>query len=334
MFNVLSLFDGCGMAFQALKNAGIKVNNYYASEVDKYAISVAKNQHPEIIQLGDINNIGVYAYEYPDCDCCGEPYCHKHFSHFSDCDCIGVSQLEDLNIDFVIFGSPCTNLSSGKWFAKTNGVGFEGDSKLFYKAVELLKLIQPKYFLMENVASMKKEHRDIISKELGVEPVKIDSRAFLPQMRKRLYWCNWKVEVPKIQKHDLNDYLINNLPPELYNILSDKEMAYMNATTKAGRTRWSFANHSDTAEGYTKCLTANLKRGVPYNVLIDRRYGTEIYRKFRPFEIEALQGLRHGYSAFSNHGKQISDYQRFKMLGNGFNVPTIEYIIKQNNNLC
>lgn len=149
---VLSLFDGISCGRIALERAGILVESYYASEVDKYAISVAQKNYPDTIQLGDINTID--------------------FKQF-----VG-------KIDLIIGGSPCQDLS----VAKQNREGLSGkQSGLFWKFVEALETIKPRFFLLENVASMSKENKDIISKALGVEPILINSALVSAQQRKRLY---------------------------------------------------------------------------------------------------------------------------------------------------
>lgn len=174
---VLSLFDGISCGRVALERAGIAVECYYASEIDKYATAVSQKNYPDIIRLGDIRNID--------------------FTQF-----IG-------KIDLIIGGSPCQDLS----IAKQNRQGLSGErSGLFWKFVEAVKIIKPKYFLLENVASMSTENRAIISDALGVEPVLINSALVSAQQRKRLYWCNWPVEQPKDKNIYLKDILESGLP--------------------------------------------------------------------------------------------------------------------------
>ncbi len=174
---VLSLFDGISCGRVALERAGIAVECYYASEIDKYATAVSQKNYPDIIRLGDIRNID--------------------FTQF-----IG-------KIDLIIGGSPCQDLS----IAKQNRQGLSGErSGLFWKFVEAVQVIKPKYFLLENVASMSKENRAIISDALGVEPVLINSALVSAQQRKRLYWCNWPVEQPKDKNIYLKDILESGLP--------------------------------------------------------------------------------------------------------------------------
>lgn len=151
---VFSAFDGAGIGLLALKRAGISVAAYYASEVDKYAIQVAKKNHPEIIHVGDVKQC--YARNFP-------------------------------KIDLLIGGSPCQDLS----IAKAKREGLKGvRSGLFWHFVRLLRTMKPRYFLLENVASMSKADKAKITEVLGVEPILINSALVSAQQRKRLYWTN------------------------------------------------------------------------------------------------------------------------------------------------
>jgi len=149
--NVLSLFDGMSCGRIALERAGIKVDNYFASEIDKYAIQIAIKNYPDTKHIGSV---------------------------------VDVKASDLQKIDLLIGGSPCQSFSRAG-----DGSGFDGKSKLFFEYVRLLKEINPKYFLLENVL-MKKEWEDVITEYLGVNPVTIDSALFSAQQRKRLYWTN------------------------------------------------------------------------------------------------------------------------------------------------
>lgn len=152
---ILSLFDGISCGQLALRRAGVKIDVYYASEIDKHAIKVTQTNFPNTIQLGDVTQID--------------------FTQF-----IG-------KIDLLIGGSPCQDLS----IAKKDRKGLEGSrSGLFFKYIEALQTIKPKYFLLENVASMKKEDKDTITEIIGVEPIMINSALLSAQQRKRYYWTN------------------------------------------------------------------------------------------------------------------------------------------------
>ena len=149
--NVLSLFDGMSCGQIALNRAGIKYDNYFASEIDKWAIQVTQKNYPNTVQLGDVTNIK--ASNLP-------------------------------KIDLLIGGSPCQSFSNAG-----SGDGFDGKSGLFWEFVRLLKETNPTYFLLENV-KMKQEWKNIISEQLNCEPILINSNKVSAQNRERLYWTN------------------------------------------------------------------------------------------------------------------------------------------------
>ena len=169
--NVLSLFDGISCGQIALNRAAIKIDNYYASEIDKDAISVTQFNYPNTIQLGDVRKLKGNMLP---------------------------------KIDLLIGGSPCQDLSK----AKTEGKGLVGEkSSLFYEYLRLLNEVKPKYFLLENVL-MKKDYRDIITKELGVNPILINSSLVSAQNRERLYWTNIpNITIPKDKNILLKDII-------------------------------------------------------------------------------------------------------------------------------
>lgn len=163
---VLSLFDGIAGCRQALKELNIDCQ-YYASEIDKYAIQVAKANHPDIVHIGDVKSLFKY-------------------HHINDGRYSQFYKINRGNIDLLIGGSPCQDLS----IAKKDRQGLQGDrSSLFYEYLRILNEVKPKYFILENVASMSKESKEIITKELfNIEPIMINSALLTAQNRKRLYW--------------------------------------------------------------------------------------------------------------------------------------------------
>ena len=170
--NVLSLFDGMSCGRIALDKAGIPVTNYFASEIDKYAIQVAKANYPDTIHIGDVQQV-----MWPE-------------------------TFEGMKIDLLLGGSPCQGFSmAGK------RLNFDDPrSKLFFEYVRILKECKPKYFLLENVR-MKQESQDIISEYLGVQPVAINSSLLSAQNRYRLYWTNIPFDTPQDLGIKLQDIL-------------------------------------------------------------------------------------------------------------------------------
>jgi len=175
--NVLSLFDGMSCGRIALDRLGIKVDNYYASEIDKYAMKVSEANYPNIIQIGDVTNINYD--ELPQ-------------------------------IDLIMGGSPCQGFSfAGKQLAFD-----DPRSALFFCFWRAVKHLKPKYFLLENVR-MKKEYLDVISEYMGVEPIMINSALVSAQNRVRYYWTNIPgIEQPEDRGMVLRDILETNASNE------------------------------------------------------------------------------------------------------------------------
>ena len=194
--NVLSLFDGMSCGRLALDRLGIEVDKYYASEIDKYAIQVSQANYPDIIQIGDV------------CDV----------------------KAEDLEpIDLILAGSPCQGFS----FAGAQLAFDDPRSALFFEFVRLLKECSPKYFLLENV-KMKKEYLDIISDQVGVEPILINSALLSAQNRQRYYWTNIpNVEQPEDRGIVLRD-ILETEADEKYDISEAKVDRVLNAKRGKG----------------------------------------------------------------------------------------------------
>ena len=242
MLKVLSLFDGISGARQALKELNIKVDCYLSSEIDKYAIQVSRANHPDIIQIGDVKGIDIED---------GYLFYNQNNNPMRN----GGSFKADF--DLLIGGSPCQNLSIAG-----NGEGLKGDkSSLFYEYVRILKEVKPKYFILENVNSMKKADKETITKELfGIEPIMINSSLLTAQTRKRLYWCgkliNGKYEQVKIdQPKDKEIYLkdiVEEAVDEKYYV-SEKALSTYTFNGK-------IKNLKDLTEK-SSCLTATCHKG-------------------------------------------------------------------------
>jgi len=170
--NVLSLFDGMSCGQLALEKIGLPVKNYYASEIDKYAIEITKKNFPNTIHLGDVTKLDAAS----------------------------------LDIDLLIGGSPCQGFS----FAGDQLAFDDPRSALFFQFVRILHECKPQYFLLENVR-MKKEHLDVITEYLEVEPILINSALVSAQNRQRYYWTNIPgVKQPEDRGLVLRDILDEN----------------------------------------------------------------------------------------------------------------------------
>jgi DNA (cytosine-5)-methyltransferase 3A len=364
--NILSLFDGMSCARIALDRLGLQVNNYYACEIDKYAIQVSTANYPDIQQIGDIT--AIKADDYP-------------------------------NIDLLIGGSPCQGFSfAGKQLAFD-----DPRSKLFFEFVRVLREVKPKYFLLENVR-MKQEYQDVISEHLGVKPIKINSAIFSAQSRNRFYWTNIPLnEIPEDRGIVLADILeevpFGEMPNYLANHwggepradkvkgVTDPKANCLTASMYKGQiptfVKRLKPNHVGTAvdikghdsikrvyspngksptlttmggghrepkvsmgrvvnrrldengvrkdnqmelpftpkvevrqDDKSNCLTTVQKDNV---VVYDKEQYT--YRKLTPLECERLQTVPDNYTNY------VSNTQRYKMLGNGFTVEVIAFLL-------
>lgn len=295
--NVLSLFDGISCGQVALERAGIEVNKYFASEIDKHAIKVTQSNYPNTIQIGDVTK--VKGANLP-------------------------------NIDLLMGGSPCQGFSfSGKQ------LNFDDPrSKLFFEFVRLIKEVKPKYWLLENVV-MKQEYQDVISKHLGVEPVKLNSALTSAQNRVRLYWANFEITEPNDQGIKLED------------VLEDTEMIgpsairgrRLNKATILGRRLDERGKRQDydktvpitqclevraSNRDKSNCLTTVAKDTVLTTMEVGRHpdaFNRKLpFRNYTKIERCRLMNLP------DNYCDEISDNQTVKATGNGWEVGMITHL--------
>ena len=281
--NVLSLFDGISCGQIALNRAGIIYENYYASEIDKYAIQIADKNFPNIKRLGNV--LGVKGSDLP-------------------------------SIDLLIGGSPCKTVSRAG-----NGKGFDGESGLFWEYLRILKETNPKYFLLENV-KMKKEWMDIITENLGVKPIHINSNLLSAQNRPRTYWTNIPgVIIPEDSKIYLSDIIPNN--PVCFTERRTEEAKQIRRENRKNGIDFSPRRMKEMVartDNKSNCLTATFS-SKEHMVKTD----TDELRKLTPNEWESLQTLPLNYT------EGVSDNQRYKMIGNGWTVDVIAHILKNIN---
>ena len=276
--NVLSLFDGMSCGQIALNKLGIKYDNYYASEIDEPAISVTQFNYPNTIQMGSITELQS-------------------------------SQLP--KIDLLFGGSPCQSFSNAG-----NGKGFDGKSGLFYDFVRLLKECKPTYFLLENV-KMKKEWQDIISEELGVQPIKINSNLVSAQNRERLYWTNIPVVgLPDDKQIYIEDILDTNFDSKYWLKERNAELLSKKVSIEGAPDICCIDVYNKKFKKDRKSPTLTLPHHNSLRLLQDSKF-----RKLTPNECERLQTVPVDYT---NTG--IADIHRYSMLGNGWTVDVIAFI--------
>jgi len=348
--NVLSCFDGLSGGQIALDKAGIKVNQYFASEIDKYAIAVAKYNYPNTIHLGDVKKIDAAALP---------------------------------RIDLMLAGSPCTDLS----FAGLGKGLVEGEqSSLFFDWWRLVQQLKPKYIFLENVR-MKKEYKTMISELLGFDPVAINSALVSAQNRHRLYWLGVRdgdtykavsIEQPKDRGITLPDILEQGLDdtwtlsnqaqdrarnnPRSRAFTPDQEKSgallsnqYKQSTdglyalyqqprgwnkggykAKDGKTpslttsSWEHNNHL-VSQIRDKSKAVRVGGRGSY----DRHEWDSVdelhWRKLTPKECSRLQTVPDNYCIMGNFDgvvKPVSKSQQYKMLGNGWTIDVIAHILE------
>ena len=182
---VLSLCDGMSCGHIALEQEGIKVGKYFAAEIKDIGIKVTKENYPDTIHIGDVNKI-----TYKD------GVLHTEVGDFKT------------DIDIVMFGSPCQTFSIACITERRIGLEDDEKSGLFLQCYRILKEVNPRYFFMENVASMKEKDKNFITELMGVEPYLINADKVAPALRKRYYWTNLK---PNRELKEVNIYLDNIL---------------------------------------------------------------------------------------------------------------------------
>lgn len=335
---ILSLFDGLSACQVALKNLGIEYD-YYASEIDPYAIKVTQNNFPNTVQLGDVKSIS-YQQSWGDT-------LYYDGGYFTD---IVTEQdshcYADIStIDILCGGSPCQSFSiagSQKGFEDPRG-------QLFWEYVRILNEVKPKFFIFENVNSMKQRDKDIISKAFGFEPIVINSSLLTAQQRKRLFYVGAlqtdgtykKVEIEQPQDKGilLKDILESGLPYQekahsltasysgavFWNSIQKKQRSMIAEPIRLGHfNKGGQGDRIYSIQGKSVCLSANGGgRGALTGLYkIDLPDGDYNIRKLTVNECCRLQGFP------DNFCDNISKSQGYKALGNSFTVPVIEHILK------
>lgn len=307
--NVLSLFDGMSCGQIALKELGINVNKYYASEIDLDAISICNYNFKDTIQLGDIRNIS-YKDGYIDSD---------------------YGRLYVGDIDLLIGGSPCQNLSfignrkgmqtkegvevtslDEYIYLKDSGFEFHGQSYLFWEYVRLKKEVNPKKFLLENVR-MSNKWMDVFNDVMGVDAIYINSSVVTFASRPRLYWTDIVGNDFEIQ--DRNILLKDNI---------DNEQPWREVIPTFYK-KWGGVDRIKKGVNWVgndklNCLTTKLSHTNQYLF-------NEDYSKMRMLTIDEARRMQTIPSWYKHDVITKTAFE--KCLGNGWTVDVIKHIFKQ-----
>lgn len=288
---VLSLFDGISCGRVALERAGIQVDEYVAYEIEESAIRISERNYPDIIHRGDVT----------------------------------VAKYKEGEFDLLIGGSPCQSLSSSNVWLKDGeyGVTGTGASRLFWEYVRAFLTIKPKWFLFENVASMRNADKAIITEALGVQPIKIDSQVLSAQKRNRLYWTNIPFE--RITERLVNTTMQDILEQEVddkYHLCQRTLDCIMRPASKG----WC-SGKMEIDLPIARPITAScwkIHRADTDNYVTTNRTpaGRTNVRRLTPLECERLQTLPDHYT----EGEK--DKERYIAIGNGWSVDVIAWIFK------
>jgi site-specific DNA-cytosine methylase len=288
---VVSLFDGMGTGYLALKKAGIKVTSYFASEIDEFAIKVAMFNHPDIIQVGDVRNLTKSCFPK--------------------------------KVDLVLSGSPCQDVSFANRLSDGTGI-FGQKSSLIWESFRLVDELKPSHFLFENVP-MKKEFRNIITNKLGVQPFEMNSNLVSAQNRKRLWWSSDSSNISF--PNDLGILIKDIIYDNSFRPYTDKRIANTKIITSnyvkwdlSGKGYYSQQDRAYFLDKKLGTLSTNCSSAIKLVVDIE----LDLYRRLHPIEAERFQCVTDNYTDVTG----VSMEQRFKMLGNGWNADVAAHILK------
>jgi DNA (cytosine-5)-methyltransferase 3A len=280
--NVLSLFDGISCGMVALERAGIPVERYVAYEIEPNAIKISRKNYPQIEHCGDVTTADFTQYQ---------------------------------GFDLLIGGSPCQSLSIVQSQTRQH---LDGKSKLFFEFVRAKEEMRPKWFLFENVASMNKESKQVISELLGCEPIFINSGDFSAQERPRYYWTN----IPVLMNHYKSTAVLKNIlqpyAEEKYFYTHPLENIDLSKQVCATMVFKNHDMHKRIFNPDFKCHTLTACGGGNSQKKV---YDNGRARKLTPLEYERLQTLPDNYTA------GVADSHRYTAIGNGWTVDVIAHIL-------
>lgn len=306
--NVLSLCDGMSCGHLALDKAGIEVDKYFAAEIKEVAIRVTKDNYPDTIHIGDVNKISF-----------SNGILHTEVGDYN----IG-------HIDIVMFGSPCQTFSIAMKEELRTGLLNKEKSGLFLECHRILKEVNPTYFFMENVGSMKNSDRDFISSLMGVEPIRINSSLVSAQLRDRYYWTNIPgASIPEDKGITFQSILENGFTDreKARCLLVSESRPLMSNTKRFHRyTTCGFINLIfDNKESFEKIKSFHNENYKGRNAKDVPAHSDPPYDHIRILtqtEMERLQTVPEGYT------KCLTRNEAADVLGDGWTVDVIAHIFK------
>ena len=280
---VLSLFDGMSCGQIALNQLGIEIEKYFASEIKPHAIKCTQYNFPQTIQIGDVRKVS---------------YKDGILTTANGCFEVG-------KIDLLIGGSPCQDLSI---LMRNRGGVERKKSCLFYEFLRIKEEVEPRNFMLENVASMSADNKIKIDESLGVTGVVINSALFSAQLRKRYYWTDLNVDL------EIADKGI-----ELQSILesgyTDRKKSVCIVRNYAGSVQ------SSNKDSFIRMCLNRSKKGF-LTVVFEEKGNPNSVRLFTQTELERLQTVPEGYTSCVTY-QEAAD-----LIGDGWNVETVKHILK------
>lgn len=288
---MLSLCGGVETGLYALQKLGILIDEYHTYEILPEAIAVSNCHFPFIVHHGDLY----------DAD----------FEQFK-------------GFDLILAGTCCQSLSRARIESETVNNGLDGKSGIFFKAIEALNVIKPKWFMFENVIPSRIEDLNTMTQLIGVDPVLINSNLFSAQDRERYYWTNIEIgALPMENQLVLKDIMQPEVDRKYFykkpfNVIDmgKKVCALLEVNTMEMNKRIYNPKH--------KCCTLTCINGGYHEKKV---MDNDKPRKLTEVEYERLQGLPDNFTDVKVNGKKLSYTKRCSLCGNGWNEPTVEFIL-------